>query len=149
MLDPELVVVLGEGVAAWQSGHRASSRRFVHPSFPANGESRSRSRPGRTTAGHGVPQRCRVRDAVDSDGVAGEQGRLVRERLVANSRIPEGTSRSLCQPPVSASADAVTYRKRCARSARKRSTKQRVKYALTIAVFLLPSLIPLLESSGP
>ncbi len=31
-----------------------------------------------------------------------------------------------------------------ARSPRKRSTKQRVKYALTIAVFLLPSLIPLL-----
>ena len=34
--------------------------------------------------------------------------------------------------------------KAVARSPRKRSAKQRVKYALTIALFLLPSLIPLL-----
>ena len=46
---------------------------------------------------------------------------------------------------VAASAEAPSPAENAiARSPRKRSTKQRVKYALTIAVFLLPSLIPLL-----
>ena len=46
---------------------------------------------------------------------------------------------------VAASAEAPSPTESAvARSPRKRSTKQRVKYALTIAVFLLPSLIPLL-----
>jgi multiple sugar transport system permease protein len=45
---------------------------------------------------------------------------------------------------VAASAEAPSPTESAvARSPRKRSTKQRVKYALTIAVFLLPSLIPL------
>ena len=84
LLDPEMIVVLGEGTAAWQ-----------HWSFGFEPALRAALMPRRRGIGVAVEtwqDESRAQGAAalvlatpfDSDGVAGEQGRLVRERLAGH-----------------------------------------------------------------
>ncbi len=93
VLDPELVVVLGEGVAAWQfwaPGFESALRASLVPGKRGVEVAVETWQDDRWAQGAAA---LVLATPFDSDGVAGEQGRLVRERLVANSRIAEGTSR--------------------------------------------------------
>ena len=84
-LDPEIVIVLGEGTAAWK-----------HWSFGFEPALRSALIPSRRGIGVAVETwqdeswaqgaaAIVLATPFDSDGLAGEQGRLVRERLVEQS----------------------------------------------------------------
>ena len=93
VLDPELVVVLGEGVAAWEfwaPGFESALRASLVPGKRGVEVDVETWQDDRWAQGAAA---LVLATPFDSDGVAGEQGRLVRERLVANSRIPEGASR--------------------------------------------------------
>lgn len=88
-LDPEIVIVLGEGTAAWS-----------HWSFGFEPAFRSALLPSRRSIGVAVETwqdeswaqgaaAIVLATPFDSEGVAGDQGRLVRERLVEQSA-PQG-----------------------------------------------------------
>jgi len=85
VLDPEIVLVLGEGVAAW--------RHWSYGFEPALRSTLLPSRRGIEVAVESWQDDGWARGAAalvlstpfDSDGVAGDQGRLVRERLVEQS----------------------------------------------------------------
>jgi predicted NBD/HSP70 family sugar kinase len=84
LLDPEVVVLLGEGVQAWPHWEQAFDRALRSALVPGK-----RGTPvvvetwqdDRWAQGAAA---LVLATPFDSDGVAGEQGRLVRERLVAS-----------------------------------------------------------------
>ncbi len=88
-LDPEIVIVLGEGTAAW--------KHWSYGFEPALRSSLIQSRRGVAVAVETWQDESWAQGAAaivlatpfDSDGLAGDQGRLVRERLVEQSS-PQG-----------------------------------------------------------
>ncbi len=84
-IDPEIVILLGEGVEAWN--HWSYGFEPAPPFRPHAPQAR-RSGRRRDLAGRPVGPGCgvpRARDTVRRGGRTGEQGRLVRERLTEPS----------------------------------------------------------------
>jgi len=84
-LDPEIVIVLGEGTAAWEHwtfGFEPALRSALIPSRRGIGVAVETWQDESWAQGAAA---IVLATPFDSDGLAGEQGRLVRERLVEQS----------------------------------------------------------------
>jgi len=90
-LDPEIVIVLGEGTAAWKHwsyGFEPALRSSLIPSRRGVGVAVETWQDESWAQGAAA---IVLATPFDSDGLAGDQGRLVRERLVEQSS-PQGES---------------------------------------------------------
>jgi predicted NBD/HSP70 family sugar kinase len=90
ILDPEVVVVLGEGAAAWSHWSFGFELAFRGALVPGK---RGVSVVVEPWADDGWAQGAAalvLATSFDTEGVAGEQGRLVRERLIEHIRLGEG-----------------------------------------------------------
>ena len=88
-LDPEIVIVLGEGTVAWKHWSFGFEPALRSALMPSRRGLASPSRPGRTRAGRRARRRSCSRPRSTPTDVAGDQGRLVRARLVEQST-PQG-----------------------------------------------------------
>jgi predicted NBD/HSP70 family sugar kinase len=90
ILDPEVIVVLGEGAAAWSHWSFGFEPAFRGSLVPSK---RGVSVVVEPWADDGWAQGAAalvLATSFDTEGVAGEQGRLVRERLIEHIRAGEG-----------------------------------------------------------
>ncbi|MGV8897002.1 MAG: ROK family protein [Rhodoglobus sp.] len=91
-LDPEIVIVLGEGTAAWSHwsyGFEPALRSALMPSRRGIGVAVETWQDESWAQGAAA---IVLATPFDSEGVAGDQGRLVRARLVEQSAGPGGTA---------------------------------------------------------
>jgi predicted NBD/HSP70 family sugar kinase len=91
ILDPEVVVLLGEGAAAWSHWSYGFEPAFRGSLVPGK---RGVSVVVEPWADDGWAQGAAalvLATSFDTEGIAGEQGRLVRERLIEHIRMGEAT----------------------------------------------------------
>jgi hypothetical protein len=89
ILDPEIVVVLGEGALAWSHWSFGFEPAFRGSLVPGKRGVSVVVEPWQDDGWAQGAAALVLASSFDTEGVAGEQGKLVRERLIAHIRLGE------------------------------------------------------------